>query len=539
MIQNRKLKLAVLTLLPGILFWLAWPPRDLFFLSFIAFVPLLLLEKETNGKKGGGWLMYASLAFWNLILSWWVFFAEYDEQGLLPALLVTGFMMLANAWLMYLPWWGYRKARKFFGDKKALLVLVTLWLSYEYLHLNWQFTWPWFTLGNIFAKHNYIIQWYEITGAMGGSLWVLFVNVLFYKCLQMDKWTKWIKPALAVIIPMLISIPFLIKSQLDYQLDVNKALNGYEALLVQPNINPHDKFNKGEEVSNLKKMLTMVDSAVTDKTRYVIMPETAIVEYVDEDQPNRFESIQLLQEFTKKHPNTYIITGASTYNWYDQGEERQATARETENGQYYESYNTALEINPEGELDIYHKSKLVPGAEKMPYPEVLNFLDFLALDLGGISGSLGRDKEPKNFDAGENPDVAPLICYESVFPGYVSQFTRKGAEILLVITNDGWWRDTDGYKQHMYYACLRAIENRREVLRSANTGITCRIDKLGTIQEHTKWWEPTVLKVDVNSFTNITFYVAYGDYIGRFASFIGIFFLLGMFVKSKSKLGKG
>jgi len=531
MIQNRKLRITLYTMLPGILFWLAWPPRDLFFLSFIALVPLLLLEKETNGKRGGGWLMYASLLFWNFTISWWVFYAEYDEGGLISALIITGFMMVANAWLMYIPWWAYSKARKIFDDGKALLVLATLWLSYEYLHLNWQITWPWFTLGNIFAKHNYVVQWYEITGALGGSVWVLMANIYFFTALQKEKWTKWIKPALILVVPMLISIPFLVSHTLDYSSDADKRFDQPETLLVQPNINPHKKFEEGLEVANLKKMLAMVESEVTANTRYIVMPETAVVEYIDEDNPTRFESIRLLQAFTKSHPQVHIITGASTYNWYDAGEEMSPTARES-NGQYYESYNTAMEVNPQGHLDLYHKNKLVPGAEKMPYPKVSNSLNFLALDLGGISGSLGRDLEPKVFDVGDNPDVAPLICYESVFPEYVAQFTRKGAEILLVITNDGWWRDTDGYKQHMYYACLRAIENRREVLRSANTGITCRIDKVGNIQERTEWWEPTVLKVWPNIYKELTFYTKYGDYIGRLGSFIGIFFLIGMLVKS-------
>jgi apolipoprotein N-acyltransferase len=530
MIQNRKLRIAIYTILPGVLFWIAWPPRDLFFLSFIAFVPLLLLEKETNGKRSGGWLMYAALLFWNLILSWWVFYAEYDEGGLLSALTVTGFMMAANAWLMYIPWYGYRKARKIFGDNKAFLVLATLWLSFEFLHLNWQITWPWFTLGNIFAKHNFVVQWYEITGTLGGSVWVLLANIFFYKALQIEKWTKWIKPALVVVLPMLISIPFYVSN---FQTMEPK---GIETLLVQPNIDPHKKFDEGVEVSNVRKMLAMVETEITDNTRYVVMPETAIVEYVDEDNPSRFESIRLLQDFTKRHPQVHIIKGASTYNWYDYGEEMSPTARES-NGQYYESYNTAMEVDPKGEIDWYHKRKLVPGAEKMPYPKALKFLNYLQMDLGGISGSLGRDKEAKVFDAGSNPDVAPLICYESVFPEFVTEYTREGAEILLVITNDGWWRDTDGYKQHMYYACLRAIENRREVLRSANTGTTCRIDRLGKVQERTEWWVPTVLKVQANNYTEMTFYARYGDYIGRMASFIGVFFLLGMFVKSNSRVG--
>jgi apolipoprotein N-acyltransferase len=520
MIQNRKLKLTLLTLLPGLLFWLAWPPRDFFFLSFIAFVPLLLLEKETHDTKRSGWLLYASLLFWNIVISWWVGYAEFYSAI---------FMMVANAWLMYLPWWGYRKARKLFGDGKALLVLLSLWLSYEYLHLTWEITWPWFMLGNIFAKHNNVVQWYEITGALGGSLWVLVLNVLIYKQIGQDKF-RWRVPALLLVIPILISFVFkFLSTQVSY---FEPQL--YETILVQPNIDPYSKFAEGEEVTNLVKMLDMAETEISPETKYVILPETAVVEYVNEDNPDRFRSIEVLRNFTKRHPQAHLITGISTYNWYEPGEVRQATARES-NGDYFESYNTAMEIDSAGTIAYYHKSKLVPGAEKMPYPKVFKFLDFLALDLGGITGSLGMDSEPKVFKAGESPDLAPLICYESVFPGFVAGFTRKGAEILLVITNDGWWRDTDGYKQHMYYACLRAIENRREVLRCANTGISCRIDKFGTIQERTNWWEPAVLKVQADNNAKLTFYSKHGDYLGRFASFIGIFFLLGMMVKRLTK----
>jgi apolipoprotein N-acyltransferase len=521
--KNRKLKLALLTVLPAILFWLAWPPRDLFFLSFVAFVPLFMLEKETESLKYGAWLMYLSLLLWNAAISWWVWNAEATSSLV---------MMTANAALMYLPWLGYRKAKKTLSQSRAFLVFISLWLAYEYLHLNWQITWPWFTLGNIFAKHNEVVQWYEITGVMGGSLWVLMANTLLFSTIEKaKKWTKWIKPALVVIVPMLISIPFWIG-----QIRTLEP-KGEETLLVQPNVDPYLKFDESTKVSNLKKMLAMTEKKITPNTMYVIMPETAVVEYVDEDHPFRYESMQVLRKFVKKHPQIHVVTGISTYNFYDKGEAMAESARKMESGHYYESYNTALEMNGKGEIEVYHKSKLVPGAEKMPYPFLFSFLEYFALDFGGITGSLGTDPYPTVFEAGDKPDLAPLICYESVFPGHVAEFTRKGAEILLVITNDGWWKDTDGYKQHMYYGCLRAIENRREVLRSANTGITCRIDKTGTIQERTKWWEPTVLKVNANHYTELTFYSQYGDYIGRLASFIGVFFVLGMFVKGRSKIG--
>ena len=185
MIQNRKLRIVLYALMPGILFWLAWPPRYLFFLGFIAFVPLLLLEKEMHNTRRSGWMIYAALLFWNIILSWWVYYAE-APNSLTHSLLITFVMMAANAAVMYLPWWGYRKARKILGDGKALLVFVMLWLAFEHLHLNWQITWPWFTLGNIFAKHNEVVQWYEITGTLGGSLWVLWANVLIFKAVTSE-----------------------------------------------------------------------------------------------------------------------------------------------------------------------------------------------------------------------------------------------------------------------------------------------------------------------------------------------------------------
>ncbi len=431
MIQNKKLRFTILTILPAVLFFLAWPPRDLFFLSFVAFVPLFILEQVTNGKKGGAWLIYLALLLWNAANTWWVWNAQSGASL---------FMMAANAGLMYIPWYGYRKARKAFGDGKALFVFITLWLSFEYLHLNWEITWPWLTLGNVFAKHNFTVQWYEITGVLGGSLWILVANVMLFKTWQKGIRHNWLKPSLFIVIPVLISFVFnFLSTYVSYH-----KRETFETLIVQPNVDPYEKFNEGEELKQLREMLTMAELEITENTKYVIMPETAIVEYVDEDRTMSFESIRLLKRFAKNHPQIHIVTGVSTYNFYNRLEEKSPTARKTPDGRYYESYNTAMEVDSIGNIDLYHKSKLVPGAEKMPYPKFLGFLESLSLDLGGIKGSLGSDLEPKVFKAGDKPDLAPLICYESVFPGFASQFVRKGAEIILVITNDGWWKDTDG-----------------------------------------------------------------------------------------------
>lgn len=516
---NRKLHLWILTILPGILLWAAWPPRDLFFLAFFAFVPFFIIEHFTENKKGFFTHVYLGLFLFNLLNTWWVWYASA------PGAIV---MLFANSWLMYLPWWAYRKAKNAFGTDKALFMFITFWLSFEYLHLNWEITWPWLTLGNVFAKHNSIVQWYEFTGVLGGSLWVLGTNVLGYQLIRKKK-----KHVLSLATILL--VPVLISTALNWFHYETKDAVSYEVLLVQPNVDPYLKFDEGAEVSNLKEMLALVEPDISDKTRYVVMPETAVVEYIDEDSPNRFESVRILKAFVQKHPQIHLITGVSSYNFYEPNEKPSPTARKTPSGDQYESYNTAIEIDSAGNINWYHKSKLVPGVEKMPYPKIFGFLEYFSIDMGGISGSLGSDDEPTVFKAGSKPDLAPLICYESVFPGWVSAFTRKGAEILLVITNDGWWKDTDGYKQHKYYATLRAIENRRQVLRSANTGITCLIDQNGTIQDETKWWEASVLKVEATGSNELTFYAKMGDYLGRFASFIGVFALFGALVKIRTR----
>ena len=312
---KNKIRLILYILSPAILFWLAWPPRDLFFLGFFAFVPLFLLEDKTKNIRRSSWLIYLSLLIWNIVISWWVGYAEFYSSI---------FMLLANSWLMYLPWLGYRKARNLVSDQKALFIFISLWLSFEYLHLNWQISWPWFTLGNIFAKHNEVVQWYEITGTLGGSLWVLTTNVLSYLAIQKTNLKSGLKPIAVIIIPILLSIPFYLSNQKDYTTTKRSTLS---ALLVQPNIDPYLKFEKDKEVVNLVDMLKLVEPYIKDSTDIIILPETAIVEYVDENYPDRFESIQLLKEFIKNNPQNHFISGISPYKFFWTGEPLEHTAR--------------------------------------------------------------------------------------------------------------------------------------------------------------------------------------------------------------------
>jgi apolipoprotein N-acyltransferase len=162
----------------------------------------------------------------------------------------------------------------------------------------------------------------------------------------------------------------------------------------------------------------------------------------------------------------------------------------------------------------------------MPYPGIFGFLEGLAIDMGGSSGSLGSQDEPSVFRINDSLTVAPVICYESIFGEYVSRYVRKNANLITIITNDGWWQDSPGYRQHMMYAVLRAIETRRFIARAANTGISCFILPNGSVLSPTPYWKSAAIKSAFNSEKELTFYTRYGDYLGRAAVFAGLLLLV-------------
>ncbi len=178
----------------------------------------------------------------------------------------------------------------------------------------------------------------------------------------------------------------------------------------------------------------------------------------------------------------------------------------------------------------------------MPYPGFFKFLGKYAIALGGTSGTLGEDKESKVFEHNSGLALAPIICYESVFSNYVTSYVRKGADVLCVITNDGWWGNTPGYRQHFDFSRLRAIETRRYVVRSANTGISGLINHQGLSEQQSQWWNEQALKANVPLLSGETFYTRHGDWIAwvvfvlgwlslRFSKFVFTQFNLGNFTR--------
>ena len=518
-------------LAPGICLWLAWPPIGIFVLLFVGFVPLLQLQEEWQDRSGMKWWirLYGALFFWNLFTTWWVW------NSTAPGAIA---MLVLNTLFMTLPWVLYRYSRKKLGDP-AIYLFVVFGLTYEFLHHRWDLSWPWLTLGNGLASAPWLVQWYDITGTLGGSAFVLAMNVLIWSAWK-NKHHKMLKSRQVVFFFFFIDLPITKKIPwwrnylfaalaLFVFVLISSVFNAWKwkrtvkpdatvkVAVCQPSYDPwNEKFSRPSS-DMVAEMIELSKKAVDKNTYLLVWPETSITSSIDVDHPQQHPDVQSLAALRKEFPSLQVLSGADMQQVYENCPERpNGTARPTQDPSlWWNAYNSAVLIGDKP-LQYYHKSLLVPGTEQMPFAQYFPWIDKLAvqLDENSISGSLGKSPAPKVFDAG-NIKVAPIICYESIYGDYTGRFVKDSADVLCVITNDAWWGNTPGYKQHLAYAQLRAIEHRRWLVRSANTGISGFINPYGDIVNATNWWEKTAIsaEIDIDSNRKLTLYTRMGDFL--------------------------
>lgn len=510
---------ALLSCLSGLLLFAAWPVSSFTPLTFIAWIPLLLLA-ETNMTRNR---FFASCLFamliWNGATTWWIW--NSTDIGTVAAILI-------NSLLMCLPWLAYTYFKKK-GRRFGYASLLLCWMGFEYLHLNWQLSWPWLTLGNVFASHTSWIQWYEWTGVAGGSLWVIAANLVLFDILWKGGRPK---PRTIVQTLALLLVPIAVS-----QLLIRDEQNGATAnvVIVQPNVDPYDKVDLVNVEEQIAQLVTLSEQYIDANTRLVLWPETALPAMVSQDQVKEAEPYLPVFEFTNRHPELALLTGIETYQKYENSKSTQTSRLDQHDNLYYDFFNTAMSIQGNHPILFYNKSKLVPGVETLP--SFLNFMAPVLEQFGGTTGGYGRSVAASVFQHPGNPFVsAPIICYESIYGAYVASYVRKGANLLAIITNDGWWGNTPGHRQHLQYARLRAIETRRWVVRSANTGISAVIDANGNILDTKPWDEAAVLKHSVPISTRTTLYVQLGDCLYQLAALLASFLLLwqcGLWLRNK------
>ncbi|PQJ32204.1 apolipoprotein N-acyltransferase [Nonlabens arenilitoris] len=520
----------LLALLSGILLWLGWPTYGVPLLLLGAFVPLLFAERRIRKSdlKLKGWrilgLSYLSFFIWNIATTWWLYLA-------------TGFGMwfavLVNSLLMALVFLCYHKFASKVSQGAAFTFLVCSWISFEYLHLHWDFSWPWLNLGNGFSEYTGWIQWYEYTGTFGGTLWIWSLNVvLFYGVSSLIKKGFTIKTILkkSVTLALMVFIPIGISQIIFlnyFEVDKNP---GTEIVIVQPNIDPYEeKYSMGnEQIARLISNLTV--PKLTQTTEFVIAPETVFADNIRISQVNYHPTLQGLRGSYASYPNLNYLGGISLVDVFKNPDQATRQTNLASDGvTYYNDYNSAMFFNQKGAIDLYHKSKLVVGIENFPYKNILKpILGDAMIDLGGTVATKTTQEDRSVFKSSNDIKVAPIICYESVYGEYVTDYIGNGAEFFAIITNDAWWGNTQGHQQHLSLAKLRAIESRRWIARSANTGISAIIDHYGNITQSLEYDKQGVIKGTIRKRNDVTFYVKHGDYIARIAIFMALFtFLFG------------
>lgn len=506
----------LLAILSAILLTTGFPPYIFFIGTAVGFIPLMVLEREIFSIYGKArpWVLwrylFASFWLWNIFTTFWVANA---------ALIAGLFANVVNAALMTLPWVVFHiLCRRNFNWWRYIL-LAALWIGFEYLHAHWELSWPWLTLGNCMGAAFRFAQWYEYTGLFGGSVWLWALNIAGYYIMSGSVKQKTYLTGVFLLI-LLIPCTFSYYLYNTYQLQKPTM----EVAIVQPNYEPHfQKFNV-PEADQLEKMLRLGHRVVTPQTQLIVYPETVFdpVNLDDFYHANQYPG--KLTELLSVAPQANILLGVGGYHTFTKDPGR-ASIRKSD-GIYYEVYNAALMINKDtSDVQEYYKSKFVPGAEIFPYKDILPFLKPIVRKLGGTYEGFAPQDRPTNFIC-DSIEVAPIICYESIYGYWVAGYVRAGAGLLAIITNDGWWDKTPGHKQHLDLGRLRAIENRRDIVRSANSGISCFINQRGDIIQRTQYGEDAALNGKVAINHHLTFYSRYGDWIIWVVGIVGISVLI-------------
>jgi len=508
-----------LALTSGLLLGIPWIIPSFFFLIFIAWEPLFQLEEDIRHNQNRYALFnYAFTGFllWNILGSWWISQAQW---------LGAIFIILANSLVQALVFWSASRVRTILRIPLFFPFLL-IWMGYEHFHNIWDLAWPWLNLGNSLITAPKLIQWYEFTGVRGGSLWIILTNFAVFKTYEIYQ-----KRGLGLMAPLGVGILLLllVPSFVSYQIHRNFREGGetVKIALIQPNLDPYtEKFVPEKQVQHLEEFFRTAETICDNETQYLFGPETLIVQQIDEKNPLASPYYRQIMDFQQKHPRLNILLGVHSYQKL--GNDIPPGSRfDREKGFYYEAFNTALFLAPGSAPQFYHKTKLVPIFERMPFVKYLGFLGRFSLELGGYTGTYSYRQESTTFVSPDGSiSILPIVCFESVFGLYCAQNLSQQKGFITMITNDGWWKNTPGYRHHYNFSPVRAIECRRDLVRVANTGISALIDARGMVTAQTPWWKKATLTGKVHLRQGRTFFARHGDYLGRISLALGILLII-------------
>ena len=533
----------LLCALSSLLLSLPWLVPHTGALALVAFVPLLVADAISEQcRVRASWVFpAATFVAWNAATTFWVCNATVGG-GI--------FAVLANAAQMLLVWLLFRLARKKMGGGVLpYLFLAAMWIAWERQYFHVQISWPWLTLGGAFAQSTRTVQWYEYTGTLGGSLWIWVANLGIFGLLEAVSdgyWQRWksLARVCAILgITLVIAGP-VVASKLIWSSYEERSEGTVDVVVGQPNFDPYEKFQSMTQAEQTGVLLDLFGEALAERPAgpvLLLAPETFTSD-IYLNAPEHSPTLQSFRRFLAEHPGAEMLFGASTYEIFSTHAAPTLLARPYGEG-WIVGHNTALTATATDPVEVYHKSKLVVGTELTPYPKIFVPLDNWLSRKMGVSGLMGRcvgqDGVSLLHWGEQRVPLGCAVCYESVYGEYCTEYVRQGARAMTIITNDAWWGNTPGYRQHLNFARLRAIELRRDIARCGNTGISGFIDQRGEILSQSDWWTRQTISGQINLSSEQTAFVRHGDVVGRVCTLVFLllaaFLLVRLFVPGKKR----
>jgi len=512
---------------------ISFPPMPFPFqlFMFIGLVPLFLVIEKKERLIEINRTAYLTFFVMNLLTVYWV--GSWQKEADVFLMISGGLLLFVNPVFFLIPTTLYYFAREIFPRKVTLLLIPVFWVTYEYLYMITDLSFPWLTLGNGLSHFYLFIQSADIIGALGLSLIAVMINVLVTKAIQnKDNKALMYRHAAIAFGIMVVFIVYGIYRTSSIKLSDKKLRVG----LIQPNLDPWDKWS-GTNLNELTNIyFDLSRKSIANGAKLLIWPETAIPVYLFAGDYGN--NVDTLYSFIEKN-NVSLLTGVPLLNYYKKGDRMPPDVKFSKGGNfYYSTYNAVVMLSPFNRyLQEYGKSKLVPFGERVPFVDILPILgDWIKWGVGLSGWNVGRDTTVFKYVNGKDTvRINGIVCYESIYPFFITPFVNKGADIICVVTNDSWYGRSSGPYQHKEIAVLRAVENRKSVIRSANGGISCIIDPLGRTKSATNLFEKTELTGDVIIQEGKTFFTKHSLIIPILSSAFSMW-VLGIFLLKKLKI---
>ena len=466
------------------------------FIAWFSLIPIIFVFKKIDSFKKIVGFSFLWGFIYHIITIFWL--SQNIGTSKLAAFIsmIAAVLVLSCNTIIIFSIWGHIKKKY---NSLDIFILPFVWVSIEYLRSYGILGFPWINLANTQLDFYYLIQNAEYLGTYGISFWVVLINVLFYEILFVKKFEKNYL-LLTFISPFIFGYFILNSIEL-------KNIDNHKVVIIQPNVNLFTKRDFLNRDKNLDNLIDISNSQINDSLDLIIWPESAL-SYNNLQDKKTFEYIK--DNLLMNH-RLNVITGNVIYS-------------------DSKHYNSSVMFNKDKIKTIYNKRQLVPVAEYVPMSDLFPALS--EINLGQANFSKGNKDVLFNIN---DVRFSSLICFESTFPDINRRHAKMGADYFIYLVNDGWYTGPPEPQQHMKQAIFRAIENRKTVVRCANTGISCIIDPKGKVKKQIDLNESGQITAFIEKANRGTFYTKYGNIFAVLTLLVTIWFLFGTIYEKNKK----